>query len=84
MQRKLTKWHSAIEDPPTLYNHELFVFCPEKGNDDEGYGNVIVGKRSLFDGWTDVNGQEIKVSQWAYIEVPDHPLAHTLTKPRSS
>ena len=68
-------WYSVDNSPP--YNGSVWGFCPDIGNDDEGYGMVLVvhyeGYRWTNQGWYDIHGQKVHVTKWAVLYTPEVP-----------
>ena len=62
--------------PP--HNGPVWGWCPDIGNDDEGYGMVLIVRFRLerfLNGptWVDHRGQEVRVTKWAWLHEPDGP-----------
>lgn len=83
-------WYPASQ-APNLINSDLWCFVPDMGNEDEGWGMVIVG-RFVEDTagkceryFTDTHGRKINATSWTFITpVTSAFHAHEGQMPRPS
>jgi hypothetical protein len=72
------EWRDAATDPP-LSREAVWGFCPDLGNDDEGYGFILpVMFESLPAApegpyWRDITGERLRITRWAHIRPPEVP-----------
>ena len=80
--QKVQYWKTA-EGPPAS-NMPVWGWCPDLGNDSEGYGSLIV-VRCEFAGlnrfWIDSFGKQRRITLWAYLLEPELPEEPTDTRP---
>ncbi len=74
----LEDWHEISQDWNSSPNHNssVWVFIPDLGNDDEGYGMVVVGRCDLDwpkARWFNIYGNEIYPVRWAFMNYPEIP-----------
>ena len=80
----LVEWKCCETDPPRVYGY-YHVFLPDLGNDDEGYGFVVVayweGSKASYDPppkWKNdhsIDHHGMKPLCWSEIPNPERPFA---------
>jgi hypothetical protein len=84
--RVAVKWYEVTSDRRSRPNHygAVWLYVPDLGNDDEGWGTVIVGRCTLdifVTTYVDEFGKDVKPSHWAFIDYPDPPCPPSDTRP---
>lgn len=79
-----SEWQDATSyDALPNHNGPVWLYCPDIGNEDEGYGTVLVGHRRIIGWeveWEDTRGRLVHPAIWCamrYPVIPDAMIGQT-------
>lgn len=67
-------WQPSSSKPN--HNGPVYGFCPDLGNEDEGYGMILIVRSEHLwpdNYWIDAHGARVRVTWWAEMRYPRVP-----------